>query len=211
MGRSRGRCRGFLAWLALGCASCGSYQGPRGEPPAQEEAEDPGPPLVNVTFVSALISPAKQSGCQWDGLECNEGDVAKALAQVTDALGQTSYKAVLSTVAIASQALEQPDPGGVAVLFLHGHATSLDLEKKQDSFTPTWNAEWDGVPLDRSLRLRVTLVDRDLRHDDDMGSFEVPFQTLEAAHKAGRVAYVHVAEQTYNQVLLAGISVFDAE
>ncbi len=172
----------------------------------------PTPPLVHIILTGVLIGPTKMNNCQWDGLTCGAGGAEQAVSGVSSAL--LSSQPYLAAVAIvagpATGALEKPDAAGTAELFVHGQATSYQLIKRQDSFTPTWDIQWSSVVLDSSVRLHVKLVDKDLQNDDDIGVFDLSYANLQDAYARQTIVQVRVAEQTYKQVLFAGISVVAA-
>lgn len=184
-----------------------------GAVPAAPRPVAPAPaPLVHIIFTSVLLGPTKYNGCQWDGITCGAGGGAQAAGQVSAALASTNpYVAVGMVFAgPAASALEKPDAAGTADLYVHGQVSSIRLDKRQDSFTPDWDARWSGVVLDPSIRLRVRLVDVDLQHSDDIDSFDLSYADLVRAYTQQVTIQVRVAEQTHNQVLFAGISVVAA-
>jgi hypothetical protein len=170
------------------------------------------PPLVHIFFTGVLLRPTKSNGCQWDGLGCNASEATEAAGAIGSALSRSQpYVAVAAIVAgPAMSSLEKPDAAGTAELFVHGQSTVFQLVKRQDSFTPTWDARWLSVVLDPSVRLHVKLLDKDLQFDDDIGTFELSHDSLQAAYAQQAVLQVPVARQTNNQVLFAGISVIAA-
>jgi hypothetical protein len=145
-------------------------------------------------------------------LTCAAGGGEQAASQVSAALARANpYAGVVAILAgPATAALEKPDAGGTAELYVHGQVTSISLNKRQDSFTPEWDAQWPGVVLDSSVRLRVRLVDLDLQYNDDIGSFDLSYADLQEAYRRQTNYPVRVAEQTHNQVLFASISVVAA-
>lgn len=182
---------------------------PGGGPmPGQTVPTQPAPTKVHIIFNGAWIAPAKSNGCQWDGLTCNSGGSSKALQAVSSALAAANPPAAVfgALAGPAAQSLEKPDPAGTATLFVRGQQNVASLSKKQDSFTPTWDVQWQSVTLDDSVRLHVTLIDKDIQNDDDIGSFMINASTLRAALQQGTAYQVRVREQT-NQVLFAQISV----
>lgn len=168
--------------------------------------------MVHIILTGVLIGPTKSGGCQWDGLTCNAGGAERAVNGVSSALlsSQPYLAAAAVVVGPATAALEKPDAAGSAELFVHGQATSLQLGKRQDSFTPMWNVQWYNVVLDPSVRMHVMLVDKDLENDDDLASFDVTYANLQEAYARQITLQVRVAEQTYKQALFAGISVVAA-
>jgi hypothetical protein len=107
----------------------------------------------------------------------------------------------------AAAALDQPDVGGSADLYMDGRVFGVGvLEKVQDSFTPQWSTvTWDNVELPRA-RVRLTLWDRDLMNDDPIGIVEISSDNLVSAASAGTVVPVRVDGQN-GQVLFVMISV----
>lgn len=145
-------------------------------------------------------------------MTCAPGAGEQAASQVSTALARTNpYASVVAIlVGPATSALEKPDAAGAADLYVHGQVTSFNLVKIQDSFTPQWNVRWPNVVLDPSVRLRVRLEDRDLQNHDPIGSFDLSYADLQQAYARQTTIQVRVAEQTYKQVLFAGISVVAA-
>lgn len=181
---------------------------PAGAPPVT-----PAPaPLVHIIFTGVLLGPTKSNGCQWDGITCGAGGGAQAAGQVSAALASTNPYVTVGMVFAgpAASALEKPDAAGTADLYVHGQVSSIRLDKRQDSFTPDWDARWSSVVLDPSIRLRVHLVDVDLQYNDDIDSFDLSYADLVRAYTQQTTIQVRVAEQTHNQVLFAGVSVVAA-
>jgi hypothetical protein len=114
----------------------------------------------------------------------------------------------------AMQGIERPEPFGTAELVVRGQAGEpihLSYPKQRDTLTPIWEGPptWHGILLDGASRIRVKLLDKDLSNDDPIGVFELNTSDFEAALVAGHVHNVIVAEQTRNQVLFAGITVWE--
>jgi hypothetical protein len=204
-----GRVTSVLAAVACTLAGCGG-----GSPP---QYPNPGgammaAPLVHIIFSGVLVGPTKSNGCQWDGPTCNAGGAAGAVGAVKNAfLSSSPAAAVALTVAGPMMAsLEKPDPEGTATLYAHGLFTPIGLPKRQDSFTPTWDARWTNVVLDETVRVHVVLDDADVVNNDDMGAFDLSFNDLMRALQTGGALSVRVSEPTFNQVLFAEVSVIAA-
>jgi hypothetical protein len=109
------------------------------------------------------------------------------------------------------QGLEKPEPfGTVTVRVPSGVQQELQLVTAQrDTLTPLWsNAVARRVPFARSTVLEVRLLDRDLSEHDAIGDCNIRFDELAAALQAQDVHQVRVAEQTADQLLFIGISVY---
>jgi hypothetical protein len=63
------------------------------------------------------------------------------------------------------------------------------------------------VPFDGSVRLAVSLTDRDLMFPDPIGSFQINREDMLYALREGHIVQVRVHDQTSRQVLFAAISV----
>ena len=72
-----------------------------------------------------------------------------------------------------------------------------------------WTGEptWSHVLLSSCVRLHVALMDEDVSEHDPIGAFELSERDFARALETGRVYHVKVADQTYDQVLFAGIVV----
>lgn len=167
---------------------------------------------VHVTLTSALVGPTKADGCQWDGFTCNAGGTAEVVRAVNTAMMSSNpYTAALAVLSgPLSQSVEKPDPEGSAEMFTEGQFDKRSLEKRQDCFTPQWGVRWLNVRLDRAMRLSVRLRDADLQLDDDMGMFDIGYESVVEALRTNSVVQVRVDQQTYRQVLFVGISVLPA-
>lgn len=169
--------------------------------------DPPAAPRVfrTVSVLGALIAPTKLDGRPWDGM----GDPTQLAQAVGGLLADASpYTAIASAMAgPAAAALDQPDVGGSAQLFMDGREFGVGvLEKVQDSFTPQWSTvTWDNVELPRA-RVRLTLWDRDLLNDDPIGIVEISPDELVNAASAGTVVPIRVDAQNL-QVLFVSISV----
>jgi hypothetical protein len=173
------------------------------------------PPLyVHLTFTGVLVGPAKSNGCQWDGLTCNPSGTREVISGVEAALGASNpYLAVAAVLAgPAASALEKPDPQGLAELYADGRfLPPVLLEKRQDTYTPQWNARWMNVKLEPATRLSIKLQDADLQCSDDMGTFDIGFNHIQAALRSQGTYQIQVYRETYKQVVFAEISVVPAK
>lgn len=183
---------------------------PSGPPPMPA----PMPSRVVITFEGALIGPIKPDGTPWDA---DGGSVPAELPRLLAAALSSSSPFTQATALIAGPLLAplaKPDPfGDVTLDGPSGTSMSQDLilreEAIQDTFSPIWRrrATWRGVPLDRDVRFRVALHDRDLVNDDDIGVAQVNTADLRAALAARTVFHVNVASQTRNAILFLDITV----
>lgn len=174
-----------------------------------QEARDRADSSRTVSVVGALVAPGKEDGTQWDGMGSKVD--AQLARGVVEALAESNpYTAVLGIMAgPAANALEKPDVGGSAQLYLNGQpmGDAILLEKNQDAFTPQWsNAGWTNVDIHRAS-LRIELIERDIANDDPMGIIVIDAKHLEAAVDAGGVTPIPVSDQTNGQVLFLNISV----
>ncbi len=131
------------------------------------------PSFVDVTFVNAMIGPAKASGDPWDGMTPPSPDVIQHLSALLDVADP--YPAIASVMAgPVLQGFVPPEPFGNAQLL--GVPQSLGGPRKitseNDTFTPEWQGEttWSRVPLSSGVRLHVQLIDDDISNDDPIGS-----------------------------------------
>ncbi|UQA57040.1 hypothetical protein [Polyangium aurulentum] len=109
-----------------------------------------------------------------------------------------------------NQALAKPEVIGEAWLVTaSGYSHGVSLSAQRDTFTPQFAGPptWSGVPFDGSVRLDVSLTDRDFMFNDPIGSFQLNREDLLYALREGRVVQVRVHDQTSRQVLFAAISV----
>lgn len=184
--------------IGLGCA-------PAGAPMQLAPYPAPARTIRRVALVGALIAPSKIDGRPWDGM----GDPSELVRGVTGILTANAlYGDVAAALAgPAAAALDKPDVGGAAELFINGHAVASGrLSKVQDSFAPQWaNLIWDGVDLEMA-RIRVSLWDMDLLENDPIGVVEVDARKLLEASAVGAVVPVRVNDQNA-QVLYISISV----
>lgn len=182
--------------------------GPYGASPAYAVPARPMPTSVTVSIVGALIGPGKADGRTWDG----PGHIdANAMGSVVGALAKANaYMAAAAVVgALSMDAFSKPDPYGYADLLAPNQIARVALPLTyKDTFTPSWpGAELRNVPLRDGVRIRITLIDKDLSNDDPMGTVELNRNDLMAALEAGAVYPVRVAEQSANQVLFINVSV----
>lgn len=177
-------------------------------PPAVAVPAPPRPPeTVNVSVVGILVG-IKSNRLAWDGPGTLSNDNVGAISEAMVGTGNLYGAAAVQVANLASAGFQPPDVGGHVDVYSARATTSLDLAKVQDSYTPTWSdASIGGVPLDRSVRIRVTLYDRDLVDDDPMGVVELNLDDLRAAYEAGRIHHVRVDDQSNGQVLFVDISV----
>lgn len=178
-------------------------------PGARYEAlPDAEPQLVRVSILGALIAPGKADGRTWDGPGRVDPD---AMNRVVSSLARRNpYAAAAGVVAsLSMDALAKPDPYGYAQLFAPNAVSEVQLPLRyRDTFTPSWSdAEFSDVPLRNGVRIRVTLIDKDLAADDFIGTVELTRDDLRAALRAGNVYPVQVAAQSANQLLFVNISV----
>jgi hypothetical protein len=142
-------------------------------------------------------------------MTCNAGSAKDIASEVKIAMKSPNpYVAVgLILAGPLSSSVEKPDAMGYAELYSGGKFTKVELEKRQDSFTPEWNVRWPKVRLETATRLSVHLRDADLKFDDDIGSFDIGYDEFVKALRSQQVFQVQVDSMTNKQVLFAGISV----
>lgn len=164
----------------------------------------PPPPKVTISVVSALVALRKKDGNAWDigGGRIPSGVVEQLAAANT----YVAAAAVLASPLV--RPIAKPDPFGVASLETgNGSPVDRDLPKIQDTFTPQWRtARWTGVRLDSTVRITVTLTDKDIELDDPIGTARVGSRTLRRALDDEGVYAVKVDDPT-SQILWLGITV----
>jgi hypothetical protein len=196
-------CSVLAAVLLLGCADR--------EPP-------PPPPLpayVRIAVVDALVGPGKSDGSAWDGAGAVPLD---AVADLSSALSRLDPRAAFLEAGavvgkVGTSVIEPPDPQGTVDLFLGGQLLgrhTLGRKGQGDTFTPLWEGppSWSRVPLSPAVHISGELVDSDLTYNDPMGRFQIGYDQIVAALRAGQVHHVKVSDQTYRQVLFVGIEVW---
>lgn len=195
--------------ILLVCVSCG----PRPESAPPVLVAPLAPAFVSVDLLETTISPAKTGGSPWDGV----GHVPDGLLTAVSAALQAPapVAAVLEILnGPVVQGIAKPEPIGNARLIVGGQegpVTFLNgVPGQRDTCTPQWAGppRWSHIQLRSNTRLRVQLFDKDLEFDDAIGTFELNTADFDAALRYGRVFQVRVAEQTSQQVLFVGISVF---
>jgi hypothetical protein len=203
--RLRGSCSALAAFLLLGC----------GENEPETPAAAPLPAFVRIAVVDALVGPGKSDGQAWDGV----GSIPTgALESLGSALSRIDPRAAFAAagavlVDVGASAIEPPEPEGWVDLFVAGQPQGrhkLGRKGQRDTFTPLWEGPpaWSRVPLNPGVRLTGELQDRDmLTFADPMGHFQIGYDEIVAALRAGRVYPVKVSDQTYRQVLFVGIEV----
>ncbi len=194
----------YLLGLASSAALTGACGGGRTQTPEPAAAS-----LQRVSFVDALIGPAKVSGLPWDGTggavdEGTWGELGFALGAADP---YTAAVGILASLADAGTA--RPDPKGRALLYDAYDEVELEIPIEfKDTFTPTWSdVTFHGVPTTGDVRVRITLIDQDVMEDDPIGVVELTQEDLEAARVAGRIHHVQVSDQAQNQILFVGIAV----
>lgn len=159
-----------------------------------------------------MLGPAKADGRPWDGTGTVPEGLPKAIGKALSL--SNPYSAVADVLADPMMhGIEKPEPSGKAWLLVRGQEGTpvpLVFPNQRDTCTPLWDGppQWHGVSLDGSARLRVQLLDRDAMFDDPVGVFELTNTDFIAALNYGRIFHIKVSDQTQNQVLFAGISVF---
>lgn len=165
------------------------------------------PRVVRIAIVGAVIGPSKIDRRPWDG----SADVQAGIKSVASALGRANpYAAATSVLAtLANKGTQPPDVMGYAELYQRGARSGTELPMLyRDSYTPMWpDAEFRGVDLDRDVRIRVALIDKDIVENDPIGVAEIPHADIEAALASAAIYPVRVAEQTANQILFINIAV----
>ncbi|MFT3697728.1 MAG: hypothetical protein QM831_31605 [Kofleriaceae bacterium] len=168
-----------------------------------------------VTLEAVQIG-LKADGRFWDG----EGTVpAQDLAKFRDAALKYGTAHATNTIAlgaslatiVASIALsvgQQPDPYGTAALYVDGKAVkNTQLPKVRDSYVAHWaGVSWD-VSLDTDVRIKLELTDKDVLHDDFIGSVILTTEDIRAALQNGHVYPIPVTDQTNNQIISVSLSV----
>jgi len=175
------------------------------------EPAPPGTRLATIEVVDAVMAPGKFNHDVWDAVGKVPTDVWSGLAT---ALGASEPFAAVVGFLETQPLLPRPDPFGTATLlstFSEEDGIDSPLATKdtflQDTFTPTWptRAHWANVPLTSDLRIRVSLIDKDLTVDDPIGVVELNSRDIDAAIAAGQVLHVKVSTQASAQVLFVGL------
>jgi hypothetical protein len=138
----------------------------------------------------ARSTPSKVGGAQWVGTGRISPEVAHGLQMALEL--SNPYGAALEVLAGPAMAgIERPEPKGFAAAVFRGQeGPRATLESSQrDTLTPIWKGppSWPSVPLERDVRIRVTLIDEDLVVDDAIGTFEIGHDDLVAALRSGHV------------------------
>jgi hypothetical protein len=171
---------------------------------------------VKIQIESALIGPGKADGTNWDGpgridpkTVQGVGGIMSQVATGVFAGGPAgALVAVTPFVAGPTMSLTaKPDTFGTVDANWRGGTASVKLPKQQDTITPTWAVPLEHIKLTEELKLRITLKDKDLVNDDDMGVAILDYRDVVAALENGKVYPVAVGSQTQNQVLFISITV----
>jgi hypothetical protein len=138
----------------------------------------------------ARSTPSKVGGAQWVGTGRISPEVAHGLQMALEL--SNPYGAALEVLAGPAMAgIERPEPKGFAAAVFRGQeGPRATLESSQrDTLTPIWKGppSWPSVPLERDVRIRVTLIDEVLVVDDAIGTFEIGHDDLVAAVRSGHV------------------------
>lgn len=184
-------------------------------PPPVVASQPPAPPplpvYVSVHVVQALIG-VKSNNKPWDGPGSLPSEAIRGVEKALLSSGNV-YGAVAVEIAnIANAGFDSPDPFGTLQLFSSGQTIEADIPYVPDTFSPNWN----GLALDRvrlddpSLRIRVTLIDRDAINNDPIGTVELNRSDLVAALNEARIYPVPVYQQGNRQFLFVSISVMPA-
>jgi hypothetical protein len=172
---------------------------------------------VDISLAAAEIAPTMANGVAWDGPDNVLGALAPAdagaLAAAFGAL-TGSPEAGKAVVGVAAQ-LQKPDAGG-GLEFIPGSgepAVTATVPEVSDSASPRWApgaATVRSVALRGSSSLRISLFDRDLRHDDPIGVVVLTGAQLGRALGRDGVFTVETAEQTSGQLLSVSVLVVNA-
>jgi hypothetical protein len=184
---------------------------------AQESQLEPRklPEKVSIAIVNATVGPVKFGNKSWDCCAKVPADMGVRVAKLLLATvaPQEELAALVAAPFLAGEAA--PDPFGWADVAINGeyvprlrHSFFPPGQCKRNTFTPIFPSfEWRDIPLDAGTRIKVTLFDKDLVKNDDIGVAEINHADLVAALRAQKIYQVKVAEQTQNQLLFVGISV----
>ena len=201
-----------LAVAFLGCAADSN----EGEGVPEEEEPFVLPAVVSVRIESAVIRPWDGSNELWDDSQQVTQEEISMLAEILGA--PSPYDQVAASIAeLAIDHWAPPDAYGFAEVFVDGawgmRVTIADENDNFDNtFVPTFvdRPGWDGLPLDESLRVAVTLIDEDdllTGEDDPIGNVVIDYDAIVAAVKAGGVHQVATHSQATGTILFIGISV----
>jgi HYDIN/CFA65/VesB family protein len=179
------------------------------------DAQPPGglPGCIGIEITGALLQPWDGSGQLWDDTSYVSPEDVGGLAT---ALGAANpYGAVAAFVYdFASSYYAPPDPYGYADLFVNGAwqdelTLALDDpdEHDEDTCAPGFdNARWDHVALESSIRIEVTLIDRDWNKDDSIGTIDLDYECVVGALESGGVYPCNTHDQGLGTILFVTIS-----
>jgi hypothetical protein len=202
--------------LGLICAGCAATV-------HDAQAQQPQQQRVVIRVVDAYIAPAKATGMPWDGM--GPAIDSKLVHDVLAAVGTVNWQArIVSLMApLVNKGMEPPDVAGTARLLRGGQpwtcvdgtttCTTVQLPMIKDDYVPTWNPTptLPAVPLSEQLALEIYLVDKDAVNDDPIGTMVLRASEIrQALANGGQVTHFRVDNQTQNQALYVGISVFQA-
>jgi hypothetical protein len=173
---------------------------------------------VSIQIVDAIIGPAEDAqGTPWDG----PGTVDPSIIEnVSEALvGANPAATVLAVLANPALAVfDPPDPYGTVQATAFGVTGPIypGLASSANPVPNTYNPIWPtggftytGVPIDRDVRITVSLKDSDLVFDDTIGVAVMNSDDFKAALAARQKYEVPVSDQTNNLLLFIGIEVVE--
>ncbi|MSQ82573.1 MAG: hypothetical protein EXR77_06600 [Myxococcales bacterium] len=169
--------------------------------------------VVDIVLLGVFVAPLMADGDCWDSSlisGCNnpskaaQDAVAKAMTELTAAVGTSTWAAKTSALEAALQGLgngsARPDAYGDALLQPSG--ASIGLSEVSDSNAPLWsNVKWSKVFLSPTTVLKVTLADSDLALDEEIGTVSLQVADLSKALAAGSVAVAIPVLKQEKQIL----------
>jgi len=199
-----------IAFVSMSLAACASrvYSAPDGHNNLIPAVPD----YVTLQITDALICPWGSDGKEWDGDRAVSQDDMNELAEAL--AGSYPYTAAMAVIAgLANEGFASPDPYGFAEIWNNGSwhpiALATSSTNPEDTFHPVWlrSPGWSHVRVDPNMRVRVTLYDEDLIHDDPIGVAEINYDDILSALDARQIVNVRVHDQGQQQILFIGLSV----
>lgn len=196
---------------AYGGDGYGGYADPEQMTPATASREPATPSFVTVNVHSALVG-IKSNKKPWDGPGALPVENMRALEKTLISSGNVyavAAAAALEMGNIANSGFDSPDTFGELQVFSRAGVQRLTIPYTPDSYTPYWNAlTVANVPLgDSTVRLQVSLTDRDAINNDPIAHAQLNSDDIAAALADGRIYPVPVHTQTGQQLLFVYISV----
>lgn len=168
------------------------------------------PHPVDVTLTNAQLAPATSRGGAWDGPDRVEPGASNLLGTVVDRLDPTGNLA--AAVKSTAATLVLPDVAGSMEFRTDSDSAPVvaPIAEVPDSLGPVWApgaATLRSVTLGPGSTLRITLVDKDVSGQDEVGVVVLTAAQLQKAEGTDGALTVPVAEATNGQVLSVSVLV----